>query len=290
MRSAILLSLACWSAHGLDLARPAENATQLSSSPSIWLTRNFLSSDTVWHMIASVPKNESAYMPCIGQVEEFESKRCTMLLVAGDPIIEAALAKIGNAWNMDMSRIAEGGLPIIRYLPGAPPVGKHGDEDRHGVVPNATLVIYLTNGDGQTIFPEADVAVTPQLGSVLSFQNVDDTGLPHPLAKHLVSAVPKEASGDRLVIQIPISYSSAGEAYAYPEHVSGDKKPGEHEFLHGSAKCRAAAQAAMAAGFGIAVVYMAAKACKFEKGDVPALIKAAKDTGAFTADDFKKKE
>merc|ERR1711998_5387 len=161
--------------------------------------------------------------PCIGQVHEFKSKRCTFLPASGDPIIEAAIAKIGQAWNMDTSQLLEGGLPIIRYLPGAPPVGKHGDEDRHGVVPNATLVIYLGDGDGQTIFPEANVAVSPHRGAVLSFQNVDDAGRPHPNGQHLVSAVPHDAPSDRLVVQIPISFSSAGEAHAYPEHVSGNK-------------------------------------------------------------------
>ena len=50
-------------------------------------------------------------------------------------------------------------------------MGKHGDEDRHGVVPNATLVVYLTGSTGgaataagQTVFPEAGVAVSPTPG------------------------------------------------------------------------------------------------------------------------------
>ena len=42
-------------------------------------------------------------------------------------------------------------------------MGKHGDEDRHGVVPSATLVVYLTGSTGgagtappgQTLFPGA---------------------------------------------------------------------------------------------------------------------------------------
>ena len=91
-------------------------------------------------------------------------------------------------------------------------MGKHGDEDRHGVVPNATLVVYLTGSTGgagtappgQTLFPEAGVAVSPSPGAVLAFQNVDATGAPHPKGKHLVSAVPKDAAGDRLILQIPI--------------------------------------------------------------------------------------
>lgn len=130
-------------APALDLARPdpaQSGVTQLAASPPIWLSKDFLSPSTVLHMLERIPKEESAYMPCIGQVEEFASKRCTFLPVVGSPIIEAAVTKIGQAWNMDTSQLVKGGLPIIRYLPGAPPVGKHGDEDRHGVVPNATLV------------------------------------------------------------------------------------------------------------------------------------------------------
>ena len=225
-----------------DLARPlapttaAAAPTQLSSSPNIWLTHDFLSAETVKHMLSKIPKEESAYTPCIGQVEEFDSKKCTYLPAQDDPVVEALLAKVEHTWNVDVEGLKKEGLPIIRYLPGAPPVGKHGDEDRHGNIPNATLVMYLTASDatsagptGQTIFPEAKVTVTPTRGSVLSFQNVDDAGAVHPNAKHLVSAVPKEAAGDRLVVQIPIAHKDGVRAYAYPEHVSGpEKQPGEH--------------------------------------------------------------
>merc|ERR1711998_803385 len=65
-------------APALDLARPeaAQNgATQLTSSPPIWLTKDFLSPVTVNHMLERIPKDEAAYMPCIGQVHEFKSKR-----------------------------------------------------------------------------------------------------------------------------------------------------------------------------------------------------------------------
>ena len=60
---------------------------------------------------------------------------------------------------------------------------------------------------------------------MLAFQNVDGVGAPHPKGKHLVSAVPKDAEGDRLVLQIPITQGAGGARYAYPEHVSGNKKP-----------------------------------------------------------------
>jgi len=278
-----------------DLARPMHHSSEgerLADSPNIWLTRDFLSPTTVAHMRSKVPKDESAYMPCIGQVDEFDSKRCTILPVAGDELLEAAVAKIGHAWGVDTTRLREG-LPLIRYLPGAPPVGKHGDEDRHGVVPNATLVVYLTAADaaasgpsGQTLFPEAGVSVTPQPGAILSFQNVDGAGAPHPKGKHLVSAVPKDAAGDRLVLQIPIAHAEGVAPYAYPEHVSGNKKPGEHEKLHGNADQKAAYQAAVAAGMSIAVAFMAAKSGKFNPDAEEELKKLAQESGKFADADF----
>ena len=277
-----------------DLARPLHGgeAKRLSSEPYIWVTHDFLSASTVSHILSRVPKDESAYSPCIGQVDEFDSKRCTMLPTAGDEVIEAALAKFESAYDMDVKRLRDGGLPIIRYLPGAPPVGKHGDEDKHGMVPNATLVVYLTasTGTGQTIFPDADVSVTPRPGSVLSFSNVDAAGAPHPKAKHWVSAVPKETTSDRLVLQIPIAYERTADGharrYAYPEHVSGAKKPGQHEQMHGGPENKAAYAAAVAVGASLAVAYMAALAGKFEEGDVPQLEAAAKATGQFADADF----
>jgi len=282
------------SANLADLAAPRVTSglkgltEMLSQSPPIHITHEFLSPKAAAHLLSKVPKDESKYEPCVGQTDEFDWKRCTLLPTEGDEIAEAAIAKIGSVWDIDTSLLLKG-LPIIRYLPGAPAVGKHGDEDRHGVVPNATLVMYLTDSEGstgQTIFEEANVAVTPRQGSILSFQNVDEHGARHPHGKHSVSAVPKEAKQDRIVVQIPITHKAGKRPYAYPEHVSGAKKPGQHEKLHGTADQKAAFQAAVAAGVSLAVAYMAAKTGKFEEADVPALEKAAKDTGKFSEDDF----
>ncbi|EOD03739.1 hypothetical protein EMIHUDRAFT_439391 [Emiliania huxleyi CCMP1516] len=278
-----------------DLAQPTVPTERLSSSPDIWLTKGFLSPAEVKHLRTKVPADEAAYAPCIGQVDEFESKRCAFVPVAGDPLAEALVARLGEAWRVDTSRLVAAGLPLIRYLPGAPPVGKHGDEDRHGVVPNATLVLYLTGSDpahpaGQTIFPEAGVAVSPTPGAVLSFSNLDASGAPHPNGRHLVSAVPREAESDRLVLQVPLAHPAGGAPpHAYAEHVSGNKKPGEHEKLHGNAQQKGAYAAAVAAGMSIAVAFMAAKAGKFEAGDAASLEAAARATNEFAADDFKTK-
>jgi len=292
----LTLALASLSVSSVDLARPTTEATRLSDEPFIYVTHNFFSPETVGHMVDRVPKDEAAYTPCIGQVDEFDSKRCALLKVAGDDVLEAALDKVASTYNVDVAQLQEGGLPVIRYLPGAPPVGKHGDEDKHGVVPNATLVVYLTpsTGAGQTIFPEADVAVTPRPGSVLSFTNVDAHGKPHPKGKHWVSAVPADAPRDRLVLQIPIYVRSDGDGvsrrYAHPEHVSGGKKPGQHEYLHGNDAQKAAGAAALAAGFGVAIAYMAAKQGSFDPSKVAEYKQQAEDTGKFVDADFEKKE
>jgi len=290
-----MFSVASLALSAADLAQPSVPAAQrLSSSPNIWLTHDFLSPATGAHMLSKVPKDEAAYQPCIGQVDEFASKRCAFLPVEGDALLEAAVSKIEHAWDIDVAELKKG-LPIIRYLPGAPPVGKHGDEDRYGSVPNATLVMYLTAPSGavtggQTIFADANVVVTPKQGSVLSFQNVDEFGGVHPLAKHTVSAVPADAGSDRLVVQVPIAHKGGGaRPFAYPEHVSGGKKPGQHESMHGTDAQKGASQAALAAGFGIAIAYMAAKAGKFDEGDVDKLTEEAKATGKFSDADFEKK-
>jgi len=177
-------------------------------------------------MLARLPATEGAWEPCIGQVDEFASKRCTLLPVAADKVLEDTIARIGEQWDIDTSLLQKG-LPVIRYLPGAPPVGVHGDKGASGLVPNATLVLYLTDGEGasgQTFFPEAGVEVTPRRGSILSWMNINAEGVPDPAAKHGVRAVSKQSSGDRFVVQIPIIHHHGKRGSAYPEHVSGMKK------------------------------------------------------------------
>lgn len=262
--------------HGADLAiAPHHQGSQLSVSPPIWMHEGFLSHEHVDKVLGKIPKEESAWEPCVGQKSEFASKRCTLLPVKGDAFMEEMMAKLDKAWDVDMTSLYAG-LPVIRYLPGAPPVGLHGDMGHDGLVPNATLVMYLTDADrnddgsvtGQTIFPEVNVAVTPQRGSLLSFQNTDALGAANPRAKHSVGEVPQSAKSDRLVIQIPIIHETGKRARAYPEHVSGPgKNPGEHEALHGTPAQKAAYQAAIAAGASIAIAYAAAKAGKWEGDD-----------------------
>lgn len=95
-------------------------------------------------------------------------------------------------------------------------------------MPNATLVVYLTDGEdgsGETHFPALDLKVRPSRGSVLSFMNVDAAGAPDPKSKHGVSAVSSRTGRDRVVLQIPLLATGGpgARARAYPEHVSGGK-------------------------------------------------------------------
>ena len=237
----------------VDLAySSARGARQLHDSPSVYLTDQLLSADAVTHILRQVPSDESAWSPCIGQKSEYASKRCALLQVGTeDAVLRKVLSSIEAAFNVDASKLRDGGLPLIRYLPGAPSVGVHGDIGATGLVPNATLVVYLTDADasgsGTTFFPHLPISpVEPKAGSVLSFANVDADGRPDPRAHHGVSSVSSSATRDRVVIQIPLRHPAAavrppasttssllsfgrnraeqrprGEAYA--EHVSGMK-------------------------------------------------------------------
>ena len=93
-----------------DLAAPSTSleTERLSSSPNIHITHEFLSSTAIAHLLSKVPKDESKYEPCIGQKEEFDSKRCTLLPTEGDEIAEAAIAKIGTTWGIDTSLLLKG--------------------------------------------------------------------------------------------------------------------------------------------------------------------------------------
>ena len=196
-------------------------------------------SAAVDHIVGLVPTDEALWAPCIGQIEEFASKRCTLIPV--DAEVQRSLAAISSTFGVDTSALDM--LPIIRYLPGAPPVGVHGDVGADGLVPNRTLVAYLTDADapgsGETFFPALNVSVAPARGAVLAFDNTDAAGAPDATMRHGVTAVAAAATRDRLVIQIPIL---AGKAYA--EHVSGSK----HVIHMGL-------MASVAAGFGVWKLY-----------------------------------
>jgi hypothetical protein len=58
--------------------------------------------------------------------------------------------------------------------------------------------------------------------------------------------------------------------------------------MHGNSAQKAAAAAATAAGFGIAIAYMAAVAGKFAPDDYDELKKAAEASGKFTEEEMKK--
>jgi len=171
------------------------------------------------------------WFPCRGQSSQFEWKQCFNLPVLGDRMLENAVDMIGAAYNLDVSELAADGIPIIRYLPGAPAVGVHGDVGDHGEVPETTLVLYLTDGGphvgGRTFFPGPQYYVTPKRGSCLSIENG------HNSTRHGVEAFSSAALHERLVIQIPTRRKAhATMLSAYSQHVSGTGKDENQGFEH----------------------------------------------------------
>ena len=85
-------------------------------------------------MLSKVPKDEAAYSPCIGQVDEFDSKRCTFLPVAGDALLEAQLAKIEHSFNQSREARLKDFLTQARRPPARPrrppPAGSPRPPDR----------------------------------------------------------------------------------------------------------------------------------------------------------------
>ena len=101
-----------------DASREAHGVPKLLAA-GLSLRRNVLSDAAVDHIVGLVPTDEALWAPCIGQIEEFASKRCTLIPVDAD--VQRSLAAISATFGVDTSALDM--LPIIRYLPGAPPVG-----------------------------------------------------------------------------------------------------------------------------------------------------------------------
>ena len=221
----VLLALSSCAVVRLRDVRPVHPSTvELQPTPAIHLTRNLLSNASVARVLAGIPLDEAAWHPCIGQKQEYAYKKCALVAAPAD-VLSAVEASFPG---VDTSALAKGGLPIIRYLKGSRAVGVHGDVDHGGRVPNATIVVYLTDAetasDGQTFFPALDLRVSPEAGAALTFANVDERGWPDARARHGVSAVSRTAARDRLVVQIPLRPNADGDGWeAYAEHVSGAK-------------------------------------------------------------------
>ena len=67
----------------------------ISLAAGLTLRRNVITDTAVDHIVGLVPADEAAWAPCIGQVEEFVSKRCTLIPVDAD--VQRSLAARGLA-------------------------------------------------------------------------------------------------------------------------------------------------------------------------------------------------
>ena len=73
----------------------------ISLAAGLTLRRNVLSGTAVDHIVGLVPADEAAWTPCIGQVEDFASKRCTLIPVDAD--VQRSLAAISTTFGVDTS-------------------------------------------------------------------------------------------------------------------------------------------------------------------------------------------
>ena len=209
----------------------------ISLAAGLKLSRNVLSDAAVDHIVGLVPADDSSWVPCIGQVEEFASKRCTLIPVGAK--CSARFAAISSTFGVDTSALDM--LPIIRYLPGAPPVGVPATSAPTASCPTARSSVPDRADAPNRARPSSrrSTSAWRAPAAPLAFDNTDAAGAPDPAMRHGVTAVAAAATRDRLVIQIPIL---AGKAYA--EHVSGSKHM-IHMGLMGS----------VAAGFGVWKLY-----------------------------------
>ena len=77
---------------------------------------------------------------------------------------------------------------------GTLPVDFHPDMDSR-----MTVVLYLTNGGAKTIFPHANLTITPQMGNAYMWLNIDPKGNMNPMSFHGVQAHPVDAE-DRVTL------------------------------------------------------------------------------------------
>lgn len=66
------------------------------------------------------------------------------------------------------------------------PAALTGDTLRQAGDRSATVLVYLNNpaGGGETAFPHLQISVSPKIGRVLVFENLDSQGQPNPLSLH----------------------------------------------------------------------------------------------------------
>ena len=160
----------------------------LEVTPDIRLIPDFLSNSEVEHLLSFVsllPWKPFTHKE--GDMLSMTSRTKSHVPAAGDPVVTAMITRIGRTLGLDVSLVD--GLPLVRSFGGHAPIDSHidvfsGSQRGEEVVPDASLLIYLTESGVATDFPNANTSVESIPGSLLLFRSVDDAGRPNKMTEH----------------------------------------------------------------------------------------------------------
>jgi len=209
-------------------------STLLASNPGIWSVANFISEDELDQILQMVEKYGTGHglwgpcknvstqpidahpvegkgcfkispeSACEAPHELFEFAECDRKTDPADSIFVADLISRFESMWPDLAH-----LPVNPFLMfqrsegGTPPVDLHSD---HFFV---TILLYLSDGGASTVFPRANVTITPEKGMATTFLNYDENGDRKPHADHAVQAHPANA-GERLVMLFSLELDEGG--------------------------------------------------------------------------------
>lgn len=171
----------------------------LHTTPNIWLIRNFLSNDECLHLQdiskehlqpSKVLDNDTG----LPTIKAYRTSRHLFLPLHADTIITRIEARIAALLQIPFEY--GDGLQILNYQPGQEYRPHHDYFYAHlSSGQNAlntsgqrvlTLLMYLNTvlSGGETVFPEINLSIKPEKGSVLIFGNLKMDGSPEPKTLH----------------------------------------------------------------------------------------------------------
>jgi hypothetical protein len=198
-------------------------STLLASNPGIWSVANFISEDELDQILQMVEKygtGHGLWGPCKNVNTEpmnahpvkgkacfkispesaceapykSDIAKCDRKTDPADSIFVADLiSRFESMWS-DLAHLTV--LPFLKFQRsegGTPPVDLHSDRTF------VTMVLNLSEGGASTVFPRANVTITPEKGMASTFLSYDENGDRNPHADHAVQAHPANAE-ERLVM------------------------------------------------------------------------------------------
>eukprot|EP00966_Prymnesium_polylepis_P298094 6888201-Prymnesium_polylepis.1 len=161
---------------------------------------DFLSATQVAYTLLLL--TSSAWYPCPMQEAQWPMKQCTKLNVSH------------RASEMTAFRLSTPYVAVTKDLPSQTNSMRHCPhydvfpERNSTIPPNATKLVYLTDAympsklAGQTIFPRANISVTPRAGTLVSWTNIFPDGTRNPYSLHGVDVY--GGHRPRIAFQVPV--------------------------------------------------------------------------------------